>query len=562
MTGQPRADQAQRGLGRRTGVKRRYDQFIGGLARWTIWLFKCEGSFAYTVLTQVFKPFFRLGYSWNMSRFYPPERHVHSFKFLKPLPTTTHDLCMCALVHICFEVFYRLPNRKIYYYPVIIIRTNPGSVTLFSLESPNKSWASIGKGVNLTKRSRPIPARAQRGSPQHRAISKRGERLVSVLPPVRHQGAGKMLPFRGAFPDLASFPFEVWTRLLAKYSRNPSHDLFGYAHVAGYPRLREVIAAYLRAARAVKCEADQVIIVPGSQVALELATQMLLDPGDTVLMEDPGYFGVRGVFIRAGARVAPVPVDQEGIRLDVVKRNHDNARMVYVTPSHQFPLGVTMSLARRLELLEWARGAGAWIVEDDCDGEYRYAGRPIASLQGLDSENRVIYTGTFSKVLFPSLRIGYLVVPPDRPDLADAFIAGRVMIDLQLATIPQAALADFIEEGHFTRHLRRMRKLYASRQSILLDAARTELSGLLEIQESEAGMHLVGWLPPVASDMEAARVASKHNVLALPLSAFSLKPVTRGALILGYTAFNEREIRAGVRRLKTALAEDRGVKTG
>jgi GntR family transcriptional regulator / MocR family aminotransferase len=410
--------------------------------------------------------------------------------------------------------------------------------------------------------SRPIPARAQRGSPQHRAISKRGERLVSVLPPVRHQGAGKMLPFRGAFPDLASFPFEVWTRLLAKYSRNPSHDLFGYAHVAGYPRLREVIAAYLRAARAVKCEADQVIIVPGSQVALELATQMLLDPGDTVLMEDPGYFGVRGVFIRAGARVAPVPVDQEGIRLDVVKRNHDNARMVYVTPSHQFPLGVTMSLARRLELLEWARGAGAWIVEDDCDGEYRYAGRPIASLQGLDSENRVIYTGTFSKVLFPSLRIGYLVVPPDRPDLADAFIAGRVMIDLQLATIPQAALADFIEEGHFTRHLRRMRKLYASRQSILLDAARTELSGLLEIQESEAGMHLVGWIPPVASDMEAARVASKHNVLALPLSAFSLKPVTRGALILGYTAFNEREIRAGVRRLKTALAEDRGVKTG
>jgi GntR family transcriptional regulator / MocR family aminotransferase len=424
----------------------------------------------------------------------------------------------------------------------------------------------VGSGAWVTStlpeemlQSRPITARAPRVSLIRNAISKRGERLVSVLPPVRHRGAGKMLPFRGALPDLASFPFEVWTRLLAKYSRNPSHDLFGYAHVAGYPRLREAIAAYLRSARAVKCEADQIIVVPGTQVALELATQMLLDPGDTVLIEDPGYFGVRGVFIRAGARVSPVPVDQDGIRLDVVKRNQDNARMIYVTPSHQFPLGMTLPLSRRLELLEWARGAGAWIVEDDCDGEYRYAGRPLASLQGLDSENRVIYTGTFSKVLFPSLRIGYLVVPPD---LVDAFIAGRVMIDMQPATIPQAALAEFIEEGHFTRHLRRMRNLYGSRQSLLLEAARAELSGLLEMQESEAGMHLIGWLPPEVSDMETARVASKHNVLSLPLSAFSLKPVTRGALMLGYTAFCEREIRAGVRRLRTALAEVQGVKIG
>src|SRR5215813_13784839 len=422
----------------------------------------------------------------------------------------------------------------------------------------------VGSGTWITSalpeemlQSRPIPARGPRVSPQRKAISKRGERLVSVLPPVRSLGAGKMLPFRGAFPDLASFPFEIWTRLLAKYSRNPSHDLFGYAHVAGYPRLREAIAAYLRSARAVKCEAEQVIVVPGTQVALELTTQMLLDPGDTVLMEDPGYFGVRGVFIRAGARVVPVLVDQEGIRLDIIKRNNDHPRMVYVTPSHQFPLGMTLPLARRLELLEWARAAEAWIIEDDCDGEYRYAGRPIASLQGLDTENRVIYTGTFSKVLFPSLRIGYLVVPPD---LVDSFIAGRIMIDLQPATIPQAALADFIEEGHFTRHLRRMRKLYGSRQSFLLEVARAELSGLLEIQQSEAGMHLIGWLPPEVNDTDAARAASRHNVQALPLSAFGLKRSTGGALMLGYTAFNEREIRAGVGRLKTALADVQGAK--
>jgi GntR family transcriptional regulator/MocR family aminotransferase len=419
------------------------------------------------------------------------------------------------------------------------------------------AWVSNALPEEMLQ-SRPLPARAPRGSPQRRAISKRGEKLMSALPQIRHQGPGKMLPFRCALPDLASFPFDVWARLLAKHSRNPSHDLCGYAHVAGYPRLREAIAAYLRSARAVKCEADQVIIVPGAQVALEIATQTLLDPGDKVLMEDPGYFGVRGVFIRAGARTVPVPVDDGGVRLDVVKINRDNARMIYVTPSHQFPLGVTMPLSRRLELLEWAGRAGAWIVEDDCDGEYRYAGRPLASLQGLDNENRVIYTGTFSKVLFPSLRIGYLVVPRD---LVEAFIACRVMVDLQPATIPQAALADFIEEGRFTRHLRRMRNLYAGRQSLLLETARAELSDLLEIQESEAGMHLVGWLPPGVSDTEAARAASVRNVIALPLSAFSLKPVTRGALMLGYTAFDDREIRAGVRRLKTALAEVGRTKT-
>src|SRR5215813_7564457 len=188
---------------------------------------------------------------------------------------------------------------------------------------------------------------------------------------------------------------------------------------------------------------------------------MLLDPGDTVLMEDPGYFGVRGVFIRAGARVAPVPVDQEGIRLDVIKRNSNHARMVYVTPSHQFPLGVTLPLSRRLELLEWARGAGAWIVEDDCDGEYRYAGRPLASLQGLDSENRVIYTGTFSKVLFPSLRIGYLVVPRA---MVHVFERAKWMMDRHTPILEQRVLADFINEGHFDRHLRRMRTLYDRRR--------------------------------------------------------------------------------------------------
>lgn len=218
-----------------------------------------------------------------------------------------------------------------------------------------------------------------------------------------------------------------------------------------------------------------------------------------------------------------------------------------------------MSLARRLEVMEWARQAGAWVIEDDCDGEYRYTGRPVPSLQGLDGGRRVIYTGTFSKVLFPSLRIGYLVAPPG---LVDAFVKGRVMADLHSAAIPQAALADFIEEGHFARHLRRMRKLYAERQACLIASAKAELAGLLEIEEHGAGMHSIGWLPHGVDDRSAARAAQRHNLITLPLSAFSLRPVVRGALMLGFTAFSEREIRAGVRRLRIALEEVHGGREG
>jgi GntR family transcriptional regulator/MocR family aminotransferase len=217
-----------------------------------------------------------------------------------------------------------------------------------------------------------------------------------------------------------------------------------------------------------------------------------------------------------------------------------------------FGSDMTMSLARRLELLEWARQSKAWIIEDDCDGEYRYGGRPIPSLQGLDSDGRVIYTGTFSKVLFSSLRIGYLVVPPD---MAEAFVSGRVMTDLQSSTIPQAALAAFIAEGFFARHLRRMRKLYSVRQSFFVSLAKTELGGLLEIEERQAGMHLIGWLPCGVDDVTVAQAASRHDLITLPLSAFGLRPLPRGALVLGYTAFNERETRAAIRRLKMALSE-------
>jgi GntR family transcriptional regulator / MocR family aminotransferase len=293
-----------------------------------------------------------------------------------------------------------------------------------------------------------------------------------------------------------------------------------------------------------------VIVVAGSQQALDLTARLLLDEGDAAWIEDPGYLGARGALLGAGASLVPVPVDGEGLDVQAGQARNPEARLIYVSPSHQYPYGVTMSLPRRLALLESASRAGAWVLEDDYDSEYRYAGRPLAALQGLDGEGRVIYLGTFSKVLFPALRLGYMVVPPD---LVDGFVAARALVDRHSPTLDQAALADFIADGHFARHIRRMRALYAERQAILVEAATHGLAGVLDVSTAEAGMHLVGWLPPGVDDVEASRQAAAHGVEAPPLSLYSLEPPRHGGLLLGYTAVGEKEIRDGVQRLAKAL---------
>jgi GntR family transcriptional regulator/MocR family aminotransferase len=258
----------------------------------------------------------------------------------------------------------------------------------------------------------------------------------------------------------------------------------------------------------------------------------------------------RTALFGTGASVVPVPVDDEGLDVAVGVSRCPEARLAFVTPSHQFPLGVTMSLKRRLELLEWASRADAWILEDDYDSEYRYIGRPLAALQGLDRENRVIYLGTFSKVMFPALRLAYLVVPPD---LVDAFYTARLFATQFPPLLEQAALAEFIAGGHFACHIRRMRVLYAERQAVLVKAARRELSGLLDVQPAEAGMHLLGWLPDGVDDRIASQWAAAHGVDAFPLPTYCLEATPRGALLLGYTATNEQEIQDGVSRLAHAL---------
>ncbi|HET7771943.1 MAG TPA: PLP-dependent aminotransferase family protein [Chloroflexota bacterium] len=395
-------------------------------------------------------------------------------------------------------------------------------------------------------------------------LRRRGSLILGApLPPTQHivPSQGAQRAFRLGAPALDAFPAQSWGRLMARRWRRSHRDLMSYQDSAGYLPLREAIAGYLSASRGVRCTPEQVIVVSGSQQALDMSLRVLLDPWDDAWIEDPGYLGARGAMLSAGVHPIPVPVDEQGMNVAAGIAASPQARLAYVSPSHQFPLGVTMSLQRRLALLEWAARTGAWVLEDDYDSEYRYDGRPLAALQGLDREGRVIYVGTFSKVLFPGLRLGYLVLPTP---LIDVFYKARFFGGIHSQALEQAALADFIAEGHFARHVRRMRALYAERQQILVDAARP-LRGLLDVQASPAGMHAVGWLGPhflaqggpagqaAMIDRAASRAAAAHGVTSQPLSVYSIEPPRRGALLLGYAACSELEIRDGVKRLTQAL---------
>ncbi|MDJ0949795.1 MAG: PLP-dependent aminotransferase family protein [Alphaproteobacteria bacterium] len=378
------------------------------------------------------------------------------------------------------------------------------------------------------------------------ALSARGSTLLDMRP----DGPPQPRPFALGVPELAAFPFEVWARLLSRRWRAPPRQLLVAADPAGYRPLREAIASYLGGARAASCTADQILVVAGAKQALDLAARVLLDPGDAVWVEEPGYAGTRGVLKALGARLVPVPVDGEGLDVAAGAAAAPDARLVCIAPSHQFPSGATMSLARRLALLDWAQTSGAMILEDDFDSEYRYAGRPLAALQGLDRNGRVIYVGTLSRVMFPALRLAYMVVPGD---LIDAFLRVRALLDTHPSTVAQAALADFIAEGHLAAHVRRMRALYAERQAALVSALRDRLVDRLSVAPDEAGMHLVAGLPDDEDDVDLTRRASAHGVETQALSAFYLGRPTRRALLLGYAGVPVPEIDRAVDRLASAF---------
>src|SRR5580698_8955806 len=356
--------------------------------------------------------------------------------------------------------------------------------------------------------------------------------------------------FRVSLPALDHFPLGVWSKLVARHSRKPAQGIMGYGDAMGYLPLREAIGEYLGAARAVRCDASQIMVTTGSQQGLQLTAQVLVDPKDRVGIEEPGYPSARQAFLAAGAQLIPVPVDHEGMNVSEFIRRGRKARAVYITPSHQYPLGMTMSAARRMLLLNWAVRSGAWIIEDDYDSEYRFGSRPIASLQGLDTDARVIYVGTFSKVMFPALRLGYMVIPKD---LVPAFSAARDAADIFSSTLYQAVMTEFIREGHFARHIRRTRALYAQRRAALVEAIRKHLGEQLEVVGAEAGMHLVALLPRGASDVAIAKKAAQLGIAAQPLSSCCSKPPSRGGLILGYGGADARQLEDGVRKLTSCI---------
>ncbi len=368
-----------------------------------------------------------------------------------------------------------------------------------------------------------------------------------------HRADNSGRAFRPSLPDLREFPFQLWSRTIAKFWRNPPPDLLTSGDYAGYPPLRRSIAGYLGAVRGLNCTPEQIIITSGAQQALDLIARTVVDPGNDVWVENPGYDGLSSTLVAAGATLHHIPVDEQGLSVKYGCKVAPDAVLAAVTPSHQYPLGITMSLARRLELLDWATRQRAWILEDDYDSEFRYGGKPLSALQGLDKTAQVIYVGTFSKVLFPALRLGYMVVPDA---LIEPVLRLRRAIDDYPALALQPALHSFIDGGQFAAHIRRLRGLYARRQSVLVEALQNSSHGLLSAQPSEAGMHLIASLAPELglSDVEASIRAARVGLVAQPLSGFyGAGGVKTEGLVLGYAGLNEREIEQNVKLLLTAM---------
>jgi len=359
--------------------------------------------------------------------------------------------------------------------------------------------------------------------------------------------------FRPGIPALDAFPIEKWSALVSrKWQSVPRKELV-YGSPKGFFPLRKAIAKYLRSMRGVLCEAEQILIVSGVQQALSLTARVLLNDEDFAWMEDPGYVRMREVLRARGAEVRSVPVDADGFDFHTaMNRRGSSPQMACITPSHQYPLGVTMGVDRRAGLLKWAARTETWIFEDDYDSEYRFSGRPIAALQGMDNAGRVLYAGTFSKVLFPALRLGYLVLPTD---LVEPFSRLRELSDRCPPRVPQMVVKDFLQEGHMEEHIRRMRTLYANRQAALVEAIEKYLGNFLDAEPRDAGLHLIGWLPPGVDDQEASRVLAELDLFAPPLSFYTHSSIDRGGLLLGYGGVPTEDIPEKVTQMASALGD-------
>jgi len=409
-----------------------------------------------------------------------------------------------------------------------------GSGTYVKAVTPD-GLLRVGRAADARPSPAPLPPRR---------LSDFGSRVK----PFPEFSPGPARPFRANQPALELFPTTLWAQIGARRLRRATTRHLLGSHPAGYRPLRIAVTDYLTTSRGVQCAPEQVVIVSGVQEALDLVARLFVNPGDRVCLEYPGYVGASLVFESRGAKTVPVPVDDEG--MEVPGPRLRDVRVACVTPGHQFPLGVSMSLARRRALLEWARSAGAVLFEDDYDSEFRYAGRPLPALQGLDRHGVVLFAGTFSKVLFPSLRLGYLVVPPD---LVDRVAAIKSITNRHAPTLDQAVLSDFITEGHFARHLRRMREVYAERLAALRESAAQQLTGLLQLSDVEAGLQTVGWLCDGLDAEAAVGAAAQRDLDLVPISRYCYDCPPRDGLLLGFAAVDTEKIRRGVVELATAL---------
>jgi GntR family transcriptional regulator/MocR family aminotransferase len=464
-----------------------------------------------------------------------------------------YDAYRTAIVDGSLRPGQRVPSTRVLALEIGVSRF-PAVNAYAQLLAEGYFESRIGAGTVV---SRSLPEQltssppAKKQIPTNRSELRPVSRRSSVLPHFRveswRNGWGA---FGVGQVAVDQFPHQVWSSLMARHYRSKDPKSFHYGDYLGSGTLRQAIAGYLRTARSVHCDAAQIMIVSGSQQALEITARVLLDPGDRVWIEEPNYSLARIVFAMAGCRIVPVPVDGEGLDVSAGVKLCRKAHAAFVTPSHQFPLGVCMSASRRFQLLEWARDKGSWIIEDDYDSEYRYDSLPIASLQGLDASRRVIYIGTFSKVLFPSLRLGYIVIPSD---LLDRFMSVRRAMDICPPHFYQEVVANFMREGHFARHLRRMRTLYRDRRSALVDSIRQELGPKFEVLGGEAGMHLAMIMPDRNHDLEISERAARQHLWLWPLSPCYAGEASRSGFILGFGSTAIEEIPRAVHKLKNLL---------
>ncbi len=424
------------------------------------------------------------------------------------------------------------------------LTTRRGAGTFVAQELP-QSLTAVSHRRAIRAFVNPAPPRL---SSYARRLREESERAPLSWEP---RNAALPFDFRYGRPAFSDFPHDTWCRILARRARRATIRDLDYTPAEGLPALRETIAGYVGRTRAIACDPGQVLVLSGSQQAFDLTARVLIDPGDCAILEEPHYRAGRIAMKAAGARIETVSVDEHGLVVGDLTR-HSASRLVIVTPSHQFPTGAVMPLARRLELIEWANRTGAFIFEDDYDSEYRYEGRPIEAMRALDDHGCVLYAATFSKLMFPSLRLGYMVLPER---VVEPFRSAKALIDTGSPALSQLALVDFIREGHFERHLHRLRTRNASRRAAMLEAIDRYLGSRAQVSGINAGIHILLWLPEYSfrETREIRLRAERAGVRVYSVGPFYLKPPRHAGLLLGYSSLPEKQITEGIRRLASTL---------